>query len=103
MRAFIDQYRHTHGVESVCKVLQIAPSGYRRYAAQQRDATRLSCRAKRDAELAPHIERKRSINRVSCAVQGQLAPLRAQVMQGLAQQTARQHGMQVGQQPPVSD
>ena len=57
MRAFIDQHRHTHGVEPICKVLQIAPSGYRRYAAQQRDATRLGQRAKRDSELTPQIER----------------------------------------------
>jgi transposase InsO family protein len=38
-------------------VLQIAPSGYWRYASQQRDATLLSQRAKRDAELKPHIAR----------------------------------------------
>ena len=38
-------------------MLQIAPSGYRRYAAQQRDARPLGRRAKRDAELTPHIER----------------------------------------------
>ena len=25
---FIDQHRNTHGVEPICKVLQIAPSGY---------------------------------------------------------------------------
>lgn len=30
---FIDQHRDTHGVELICKVLQIAPSGYRRHAA----------------------------------------------------------------------
>jgi len=57
LRAFIDQHRHTHGVEPICKVLQIAPSGYRRYRAQQRDATRLGQRAKRDAQLRPQIER----------------------------------------------
>jgi putative transposase len=38
-------------------VLQIAPSGYWRYAAQQRNAALLSRRAKRDAELKPHIAR----------------------------------------------
>ena len=57
MRAFIDQYRHTHGIEPICKVLQIAPSGYRRYVARQRDTARLSKRAQRDAILVPHIER----------------------------------------------
>ena len=57
MRTFIDQHRHTHGVEPMCRILQIAPSGYRRHAAQQRDAKRLGQRAKRDSELTPHIER----------------------------------------------
>jgi putative transposase len=37
--------------------LQIAPSGYWRYAAQQRNATLLSQRAKRDAQLKPHFTR----------------------------------------------
>lgn len=27
---FIDKHRDTHGVEPICKVLQTAPSGYRR-------------------------------------------------------------------------
>ena len=35
MRTFIDEHRDTHGVEPICRVLQIAPSGYRRYAAQK--------------------------------------------------------------------
>ena len=38
MRAFIDQHRETFGVEPICRVLQIAPSGYRRYAAQRRQS-----------------------------------------------------------------
>ena len=57
MRAFIDQHRHTHGIEPICNTLQIAPSGYRRYVARQRDTARLSKRAKRDATLVLHIER----------------------------------------------
>ena len=36
MREFIDRHRHTHGVEPICKVLQIAPSGYRKHAARLR-------------------------------------------------------------------
>ena len=32
---FIDANRSTHGVEPICKVLQVAPSGYRRYGAQR--------------------------------------------------------------------
>lgn len=34
---FVDKHRDVHGVEPICKVLQIAPSGYRRHAAQQRN------------------------------------------------------------------
>ena len=31
---FIDENRASYGVEPICKVLQIAPSGYWRYAAR---------------------------------------------------------------------
>jgi len=37
VRKFIDQYRHAYGVEPICRVMQIGPSGYWRYAAQQRN------------------------------------------------------------------
>jgi putative transposase len=37
--------------------LQIAPSGYRRHAAYQRDPSRRSVRAQRDEHLVPYIER----------------------------------------------
>jgi len=37
--------------------LRIAPSGYWRYAAQQRDPSRLCARAQRDAVLIPEIQR----------------------------------------------
>ncbi len=57
MRAFIDRYRDTHGVEPICKVLQIAPSGYRRHAAQQRHPARRCARDKRDEGLIPQIQR----------------------------------------------
>jgi len=57
VRDFIDAHRGTHGVEPICKVLQIAPSGYRRYAAQQRDPARRPARARRDDELVLQIER----------------------------------------------
>jgi transposase InsO family protein len=56
MRGFVDQHRDTFGVEPICKVLQIAPSGYRRHAAQQR-SPRLRCaRTQRDEVLLPQIE-----------------------------------------------
>jgi len=57
MRAFIDEHRDVHGVEPICKVLQIAPSGYWRYASQQSNPTLRCARARRDETLAPQIER----------------------------------------------
>ncbi|WP_408384456.1 IS3 family transposase [Paraburkholderia madseniana] len=57
LKAFIDQHRDTFGVESICKVLRIAPSGYRRHAAQLRDPSRRCARAKRDEFLSPEIKR----------------------------------------------
>jgi transposase InsO family protein len=56
MRGFIDQHRDTFGVEPICKTLQIAPSGYRRHAAQQRSPTLRCARAQRDEALLPQIE-----------------------------------------------
>jgi len=49
--------RDAFGVEPICKVLQIAPSGYRRHAAQLRDPLRRSARAKRDEWLRAEIKR----------------------------------------------
>ena len=57
MNAFIDKHRAALGVEPICKVLQVAPSAYRRYAAEQRDPTRRCARARRDQTLMAHIER----------------------------------------------
>jgi hypothetical protein len=37
MMAFVDQHSDRLGVESICRVLRIAPSGYRKHAAQQRN------------------------------------------------------------------
>jgi putative transposase len=53
----VDSHRGTFGVEPICSVLQIAPSGYRRYAARQRDPDRRSPRERRDAWLMPEIQR----------------------------------------------
>ena len=57
MRDFIDAHRGTHGVEPICKVLQVAPSGYRRYVARQRAPALRAARTRRDDELVPQIER----------------------------------------------
>jgi len=43
-------------------VLQIAPSGYRRHAAQQRNPALRCARARRDDVLIPHIERVWQVN-----------------------------------------
>ncbi len=56
MYAFVDERREKFGVEPICKVLQVAPSAYRRHAARRRDPLLRSCRAQRDAELMPKIE-----------------------------------------------
>ncbi|MFC6308070.1 IS3 family transposase [Paraburkholderia dipogonis] len=57
LKAFIDQHRDTFGVEPICKVLRIAPSGYRRHAAQLRDPSRRCARAKRDEFVSAEIKR----------------------------------------------
>lgn len=55
MRVFINEHRDAFGVEPIGKVLQMAPSGSRRYAAQRRNPA-LRC-TRRDDSLIPHIER----------------------------------------------
>jgi transposase InsO family protein len=52
-----NQHRDIHGVEPICKVLQIAPSGYRRHAAQQRNPNLRCVRAMLDETLKPEIQR----------------------------------------------
>jgi putative transposase len=53
----VDRHRQAYGVESICKVLQIAPSGYWRHAARAREPHRRCARAQRDEALIPHIQR----------------------------------------------
>jgi putative transposase len=57
MIAFIDDHRGTHGVEPICDVLPIAPATYYDHLAKRADPARQSDRARRDAELRPHIQR----------------------------------------------
>lgn len=59
----VDAHRATHGVESICKALQIAPSGYWRWAARQRNPELRTDRAKRDEQLVPHVQRVWNANR----------------------------------------
>jgi putative transposase len=55
--AFIDQHRHTYGVEPICRVLPIAPSTYFRHKRLARDPTRRSTRAQHDEVLRAIIRR----------------------------------------------
>ena len=57
MCGLVDEHRPTFGVEPICRILEIAPSAYRRHAARRRDRSLLSPRAQRDDELLPKIER----------------------------------------------
>ena len=56
MMKFIDEQRSVYGVEPICKVLQVAPSGYWRHAARRRCPEMRCARACRDEVLVPHIE-----------------------------------------------
>lgn len=56
MYTFIDQHRADYGVEPICRVLAIAPSAYRDYAAQQREPARRAPRRQREAALRPQIQ-----------------------------------------------
>src|SRR4051812_42383174 len=57
MLAFIDAHRDQYGVESICKLLPIAPSTYYEHKARQSDPRRIPRRAQRDAELRGSIRR----------------------------------------------
>ena len=57
MISFIDDHRHTYGVEPICRVLPIAPSTYHAHAARRADPDRLPARAKSDAALMVEIRR----------------------------------------------
>jgi len=57
MKAFIDENRARHGVEPICKVLQLAPSTYYAHARVRADPSRQSKRALRDAILCKAIRR----------------------------------------------
>ena len=57
MIGFIDDHRKAYGVEPICRVLPIAPSTYHEHAAQRRDPSRMSDRAKRDEVLKYKVKR----------------------------------------------
>jgi putative transposase len=57
MIAFIDAHREFYGVESICRVLPIAPSTYHEHTARRADPTRLPPRARCDARRRDEIRR----------------------------------------------
>ena len=57
MKRFVDEQRDVHGVEPICKVLQIAPSTYYAHAARQADPELRSQRVKTDEILIPEVQR----------------------------------------------
>ena len=57
MVAFVDKHRVPHGVEPICAMLPIAPSTYYAHKVVQRDPSKRSARALRDAELRVEIRK----------------------------------------------
>ena len=57
MTSFIDAHRGQYGVESICRVLPIAPSVYYEHKAREADPSRLPARVIRDAYLTGEIDR----------------------------------------------
>ena len=57
MVAFIDDHREAYGVESICRVVPIAPSTYYRHRTRHLDPTRRSARTLRDEVLKAIIQR----------------------------------------------
>ena len=57
MVSFIDEHREEHGVEPICRQLQIAPSTYYEHKAREEDPSKLCRRAVCDVGLRVEIER----------------------------------------------
>jgi hypothetical protein len=57
MTDFVAEHRDAHGVESICKLLRIAPSTYYAHAARRPDPELRSNRSQRDEVLCQEIRR----------------------------------------------
>jgi len=57
MISFVEDQRFVYGVESICRVLPIAPSTYYHCLACRADPSKASSRHQRDTELRPEIKR----------------------------------------------
>ena len=55
MITFIDDHRALYGVESICRLLPIAPSTYYRHTVRRHDPQQRSTRARRDAVLKTQV------------------------------------------------
>ena len=96
MMNFIDEQRGVYGVEPICKVLQVAPSGYWRHAARRRCPEMRCARARRDEVLVPRIE---AVWRANLQVYGadkvwrQLDREGTRVARCTVERLMRQHGL----------
>lgn len=63
MTQFIEDNRNQYGVESICRMLPIAPSTFYEAAARLKNPVRMPARAKRDAQLQIEVERVWQENR----------------------------------------
>ncbi len=57
MITFIEDPRIVHSVESICRVLPIAPPTFYHQIACRADPSKASARQQRDTELRPEIQR----------------------------------------------
>jgi putative transposase len=57
MISFVDAFRDDHGVEPICRALEIAPSTYRAHAARRAKPEAAPARVQRDAMLSVEIKR----------------------------------------------
>ena len=62
MICFVDAYRAKHGVEPICRVIEIAPSTYHAHVARRTRPETASARVRRDAELSREIRAACSMN-----------------------------------------
>jgi hypothetical protein len=56
LKDFIDQHRQVYGDKPIFKVLQSAPSCYRRHASRQHDPALCCAKTQRDTVLVPQIQ-----------------------------------------------
>ena len=57
MTDFVDAYRNNHGVEPICRILEIAPSAYHERVRCRENPEAASPRAQRDSKLKEEIRR----------------------------------------------